>query len=361
LVTLGFDPTFSNASTIDDTTVPTLTGFIVNTPIVDTTSSSAEVRVTLNITDDLSGVDRAKIRLVSPSGSLQIAGCSMTGGTALNAVFECSTNIPQLSELGIWSFTLVEIQDVVGNLDLLDTADLVTLGFDPTFLNTSTADDTTPPVLANFVVNTPVVDTTSGPAEVRVTLNVTDDLSGVDRAVIRLVNPSGMLRIANCSIVGGTTLDTDFECSTDIPQFSELGIWSFTLVEIQDVVGNLDLLDTADLVTLGFDPTFINAPLPSNDTDGDGIPDDIDNCPNSDLSSTVVVDACDSGVTNILLADGCTISDEIAECADGATKHGKFVGCASKLLRSLKKKSVGIITNDEADAIKTCVAEADIP
>jgi len=79
------------------------------------------------------------------------------------------------------------------------------------------------------------------------------------------------------------------------------------------------------------------------------------------LNEYVVVDECDSGVTNTLLAGGCTISDEIAECADGATKHGKFVGCVSKHLKSLKKKSVGIITNDEADAIKTCVAEADIP
>ena len=52
------------------------------------------------------------------------------------------------------------------------------------------------------------------------------------------------------------------------------------------------------------------------DSDGDGIPDDEDNCPNSDLSDTVVIDGCDSGVANTLLSDGCTIADLIA---DGTT------------------------------------------
>ena len=51
------------------------------------------------------------------------------------------------------------------------------------------------------------------------------------------------------------------------------------------------------------------------DGDGDGIPDDADDCPNSDLSTTVVIDSCNSGVSNALDANGCTIADQVEECA----------------------------------------------
>lgn len=43
------------------------------------------------------------------------------------------------------------------------------------------------------------------------------------------------------------------------------------------------------------------------DSDGDGIPDDEEACSDSDLSATVVIDSCDSGVENQLFDDGYTI------------------------------------------------------
>ncbi len=36
----------------------------------------------------------------------------------------------------------------------------------------------------------------------------------------------------------------------------------------------------------------------SADSDGDGFPDSVDQCPHSDLSATVVIDGCNSGVPN---------------------------------------------------------------
>ena len=52
------------------------------------------------------------------------------------------------------------------------------------------------------------------------------------------------------------------------------------------------------------------------DSDGDGVPDDEDDCPDSDLGTTIVIDGCDTGVENQLLEDGCTMADLIAQCAD---------------------------------------------
>lgn len=96
-----------------------------------------------------------------------------------------------------------------------------------------------------------------------------------------------------------------------------------------------------------------------DDSDGDGIPDDVDDCPFSELSPTVVIDGCDSGVENVLLDNGCTISDLVQECADTAKNHGKFVRCVKELTRTLKAEDV--ISKEEAKRISRCAARSDIP
>ena len=103
------------------------------------------------------------------------------------------------------------------------------------------------------------------------------------------------------------------------------------------------------------------APL---DTDGDGIPDDFpglrnDRCPDSILDETVIIDGCDSGVENVLLRRGCTISDRVEICADRARNHGKFVRCVSRLTNRLKRR--GIISGKEKGSIQKCAAKADLP
>lgn len=96
-----------------------------------------------------------------------------------------------------------------------------------------------------------------------------------------------------------------------------------------------------------------------NDDDGDGVPNDEDDCPNSDLSATVVIDGCNSEVTNTLFPSGCTISDLIAACAEGASNHGQFVSCVSHVTNDLKK--AGTITGQQKNAIQSCAEQANIP
>ncbi len=90
------------------------------------------------------------------------------------------------------------------------------------------------------------------------------------------------------------------------------------------------------------------------DSDGDGIPDDEDACPNSDLSPTIVIDGCDSGVGNLLFEDGCTMADMIAECADDAVFHGQFVACVALL--AVEWRNAGLINDTEIGAIDRCAA-----
>ena len=95
------------------------------------------------------------------------------------------------------------------------------------------------------------------------------------------------------------------------------------------------------------------------DSDGDGIANEDDMCPNSILDETIVIDGCDSGVENILFEDGCTVSDLIAEVADNAANHGKFVSGVAHLLNGLKKD--GVISGKEKGAVQSCAAQSNIP
>jgi hypothetical protein len=95
------------------------------------------------------------------------------------------------------------------------------------------------------------------------------------------------------------------------------------------------------------------------DNDGDGVPNDEDECPDSDVSATVVIDGCNTGVTNTLFATGCTIADRIAACAEGARNHGQFVSCVAHVTNDLKK--AGAITGQQKGAIQSCAAHADMP
>ena len=99
------------------------------------------------------------------------------------------------------------------------------------------------------------------------------------------------------------------------------------------------------------------------DADGDGVSDDQDLCPDSDLSATVRVGACDTGVSNLIDGeivndDGCSLADLIheglAEAASGAANHGQFVKAVAKFLKGLAKD--GVISKDERGAITACVA-----
>ena len=73
----------------------------------------------------------------------------------------------------------------------------------------------------------------------------------------------------------------------------------------------------------------------------------------------MVVGGIDSGVTNILFADGCTLADLIAALKENASNHGDFVSAVAQLLNGLKTD--GVLTGAEKGAIQSAAARARIP
>ncbi len=95
------------------------------------------------------------------------------------------------------------------------------------------------------------------------------------------------------------------------------------------------------------------------DSDGDGVPDVEDDCPESDLNPTIVIDDCETGVENEMLDDGCTMADLITQCAEDVVDHGAFVRCVSNLTNLWKCRK--IINGREKGAIMTCAAQSSLP
>lgn len=104
----------------------------------------------------------------------------------------------------------------------------------------------------------------------------------------------------------------------------------------------------------------------SQDSDGDGVLDNVDQCIFSDLSPTVKIGDHDSGVTNeingsLVNTDGCSLADlihaELTTAATGARNHGQYVKTMAAYLNGLLKQ--GVIDSSGKDALMSCVGSSD--
>jgi hypothetical protein len=90
------------------------------------------------------------------------------------------------------------------------------------------------------------------------------------------------------------------------------------------------------------------------DADVDGLANDIDEAPESDLRPTVILGGCDSGVPNPFYLTGATLTDRILALKAAAANHGLYMKSVNDLLNGLK--ATGALTDAQKDAITSCAA-----
>jgi hypothetical protein len=95
------------------------------------------------------------------------------------------------------------------------------------------------------------------------------------------------------------------------------------------------------------------------DADLDGLADNLDCEPHSDLSPTVAIGGCDTGVTNTLFSNGCTLSDLISHIAANSNNHGNFVSGVAHLTDELRNG--GLISASQKGQIQSCSAGSSLP
>jgi hypothetical protein len=110
---------------------------------------------------------------------------------------------------------------------------------------------------------------------------------------------------------------------------------------------NVETAEGDDVVYLYGPVTEVN--YLTADSDGDGINDNVDACPASDISRSVVVGATDTGVTNSVDSVGCSVTDKVLACEADARNRGDYVSCVSHLAKQLRTE--GVISNPDHGAL----------
>jgi hypothetical protein len=149
------------------------------------------------------------------------------------------------------------VVDNVGNTQVYYTSNLQSLGF-PTALQITSNQDTTPPVLTSFTFSPMAINTTTGPATVTVTAQITDNLSGVQYGYAQFTSPSGAQgQSAGFNLTSGTNLNGTWTGTATFPQYGEGGTWTVAYVVVVDNVGNTQVYYTSSLQSLGFPTQLI--------------------------------------------------------------------------------------------------------
>jgi len=285
LISVVFLTPWQAFAQLSDTIPPKLTSFGLSPLTIDVSAGPQPIAISLNLADDLAGVSFVEITVISPSGKQdQFTLATLVAGDPLNGIWQGALSMPQFCEAGLWQTKSVVARDAVGNMTLLDNSALQTLGFSTDFTVISKPEDTEPPRLTRINL-TPSpspspVDVSTRDHTVTITLDVIDNLSGVDFLTdqisvfqMQLSSPitSQLRPLTNhdFTLVAGTAQNGTWQAKLDLPQFSEEGTWFVSALSISDHVHNKLFMSQADLVAKGFPANFRATSSPSDTTPPD--------------------------------------------------------------------------------------------
>ena len=266
-----------SSSSEPDTTPPVFSSIEITPSEIDLSDGSGEVEVVVTASDEGSGISLASMRVVTPtSGTQSFFLTDQQDGT-----FTASITLDQFAVEGTWSINLVRIVDAEGNQLDVTESDFEEKGLQASFFVTNPNSDSKAPEVISISIDPTELTLTTGDEQVQISVEATDDLSGIDSASIRLIDPSGnyesyFLNEGSEGIFVAAIAFSD-------PAF---GTWAIDLIRLNDKAGNESDLIQADLESLGLEIAFVIL----EDQDGDGVPDRDDAFP-LDQSESVDTDS----------------------------------------------------------------------
>jgi hypothetical protein len=230
----------------DDRDPPRLNSLQFSPYQIDTSAGRASVEVSFRTSDSLSGVSSLEVVFESPTGvSKQRASAKFPAqGTVEQSL---NVSFPDLSEAGDWNLSGALVADAAGNTLALDADGIRAMGV-RTGLNVKSASDTAPPQLAALGFAPEEIDTTQGPAVVRVAFAASDNSSGVRSVEVGFVNPSGSARVRGAAELRPSA-DAKGVIRVVFPQASEPGIWRMETAVLTDAANNTLVLDAGALAS----------------------------------------------------------------------------------------------------------------
>ena len=262
LAVLGLDHTFEVSTSQEDVTGPELVEVTLTPMEVDVSDGPGLITLSVKGIDDSSGIDWISATLTSPSGEQTHCFCNglpLSSGTYTDGVFTRSITIPQYSEAGTWTIEYINVVDSVNNSRNYGVGELVNLGLSPSFEVSTTKEDVTTPEIVGVTLTPTEVNVSDGPGLITMSIEATDDLSGIDWISATLTSPSGEQTHCFCNglpLTSGSHTDGVFTRSITLPQYSEAGTWSIDYININDSVNNSQHYSAGRLTNLGLASYF---------------------------------------------------------------------------------------------------------
>jgi len=252
---MGFEATIRVVNAEEDNEPPKLVSLTVDDPIVDIASGDTQVTINYKVEDNLSGVDRIGIYIYGPGSS------SGSGQFFSAAEGSYTVNLPENAENGEYTIA-VFVGDEALNTYWYSTTTLAALNFDYAFEVTGADEDTEKPQLVDVSIDNPIIDFASGDREVTVSIHLSDNKSGVDYFIVRLVSPTGqhLSRVFD-NVESGTH-------TFEIPEYFSNGLYEL-IVDGKDNAGNFFRYTHSDLEEMGFSATFTVTDGETDDEDDD--------------------------------------------------------------------------------------------
>lgn len=226
-------PTITVTGQDVDTTAPKVTGLTLDTSTVNITNAAVPVTLSLDVSDDLSGVDSARVSFAHRADEGQVFSDTP------QVIFEfdgsttsATANVPRHARTGTWEVASIHVKDRVGNEDRFVLTTLNnTLVPVPTIEVVGTQ-DITPPQLTTLSVSPSSISTADNAVDVAVEASFTDDVSGFKAARIRFDGPDTAQTVTVDFDGNGTGMAT-------FPRYADAGTWTIGLVVMVDHAGNL--------------------------------------------------------------------------------------------------------------------------
>ncbi len=229
-----------------DVTEPTVRALAITPGAVNVSNGSATATVTLQITDEIAGFNSGNISVLNPTGAWTGAfyfdNDDRISGDAYHGIYQIEVVVPRYGNPGNWSVACY-VSDNNSNdheypYDLPFQSDV---RGNYTVTNTGTI-DLADPFITSMEVTPSQISTSSGPAQVQVTVAIEDDVSGILQAFAYFYDPADneqaplqtTLDVSNR--IDGDDLSGVYQFTKTIPQGSAAGQWQVRIF-IRDKTG----------------------------------------------------------------------------------------------------------------------------
>jgi len=244
--------TFDNIGSVEDTEGPVIVSYSFDNSIIDTTLEDQVLVLTVNLTDNISGLaEEITLDFKAVLGDhYKSFGLELISGDKNDGVYEGELTMDRWSPIGKWALFSMS-SDILGNNGTLPVEEDEVF-----FTNNATIEDIVSPTIKSLVIDKSKFDTSEGDETITLTMELEDDVSGIDISKYSSYTNFGPVfdwwnsgvSSNDLELLSGSVKDGNFIMTVVIPKDSKPGLWNFNSLNISDMAGNQSSVEVKDMV-----------------------------------------------------------------------------------------------------------------